>query len=71
MTGQTNQLVNMGKMSNTGYEIEITTQNIQTKDFSWSTSLNIAQNFNKVLNLGGVDKIISSPKGEENVLHIL
>lgn len=65
MTGQTNQLVNMGKMSNTGYEIEITTQNIQTKDFSWSTSLNIAQNFNKVLNLGGVDKIISSPKGEE------
>ena len=29
------------------------------------SSLNIAQNFNKVLNLGGVDKIISRPKGEE------
>lgn len=65
MTGQTNQLVNMGKMSNTGYEVEITTQNIMTSDFRWSTSFNVAQNFNKVKDLGGVDKIVTSPAGEE------
>lgn len=65
MTGQTNQLVNMGKMSNTGYEIEITTQNIMQDNFHWSTSLNVAQNFNKVKNMGGVDKIVTSPAGEE------
>lgn len=65
MTGQTNQLVNMGKMSNTGYEIEITTRNIMSNDFQWSTSYNIAQNFNKVKNLGGVNKIVTSPTDEE------
>lgn len=65
MTGQTNQLVNMGKMSNTGYEIEVTTQNVMSDNFRWSTSFNVAQNFNKVKDLGGVDKIVTSPAGEE------
>ncbi len=65
ITGQTNQLVNMGKMSNTGYEVELFTQNIINKDFSWSTNFNIAQNFNKVKNMGETDRIITSPAGEE------
>ena len=59
----------MGKMSNTAMKLKLQPSNIQTKDFFLFTSLNIVQNpLIRFLNLGGVDKIISSPKGEENVL---
>jgi TonB-linked SusC/RagA family outer membrane protein len=43
---------NLGKLENKGVELEITTKNIQKNDFSWTTSANISQNRNKILQLG-------------------
>lgn len=42
---------NVGKVSNSGFEFTVNTQNITTKDFAWDTSFNISFNRNKVLGL--------------------
>ncbi|MCF6401775.1 TonB-dependent receptor [Chitinophaga filiformis] len=42
---------NVGAMENKGLEIGLNTVNIETKDFSWSTTFNISFNKNKVLAL--------------------
>lgn len=47
--GSINQ--NVGKMRNRGFEFELSTMNIKTKDFTWRTDANIALNRNKILNL--------------------
>ncbi|MBC6110251.1 SusC/RagA family TonB-linked outer membrane protein [Pedobacter fastidiosus] len=39
---------NVGKMRNRGYEFELSTLNIKTKNFSWRTDANIALNRNKI-----------------------
>ena len=52
---------NVGELKNTGYELTITSNNFNTKDFSWTTTLNLAHNSNKVSKLyGGQNQIISS-----------
>ena len=38
-------------MQNKGVELEIRTNNIQKRDFSWSTSFNLSHNKNKILKL--------------------
>jgi len=43
---------NLGKLENKGFELEITTKNIQKEGFTWTTSANISQNRNKILELG-------------------
>ncbi|HTN21792.1 MAG TPA: TonB-dependent receptor [Pelobium sp.] len=50
-SGYTSAFKNIGKTSNEGLELSITTENIRTKDFDWSSSLNISFNRNKVLEL--------------------
>ena len=51
---------NVGELKNTGYEFTITSNNFNTKDFSWTTTLNIAHNSNKVSKLyGDQNQIIS------------
>lgn len=42
---------NVGTMENKGIELTLTTVNIETNDFSWRTTFNIAMNRNKVLKL--------------------
>lgn len=44
---------NAGKVRNTGVEIDVTSNNISSKTFQWSTNLNLAANSNKLLQLGG------------------
>lgn len=44
---------NLGKMENKGIEIGITSTNISTKNFRWTTSANAAYNKNKVLDIKG------------------
>ena len=52
---------NVGSVKNTGVEFSITTTNIDTRDWTWTTTLNIAHNNNKVLQINGVsDQIIGS-----------
>lgn len=53
---------NIGSMRNMGYELTIQSNNIQKKDFSWTTMLNFGHNHNKVTKLNGEqDQIISGP----------
>lgn len=40
--------LNWAEVTNKGIEFNITTRNIDTKDFSWTTNFNIAKNINKV-----------------------
>lgn len=42
---------NIGKVRNDGLELSLSTQNIKTKNFTWTTDFNIAFNKNKVLEL--------------------
>jgi TonB-linked SusC/RagA family outer membrane protein len=51
--GFTRILQNIGKTANTGIELGLTTINIQNKNFTWSTNLNLSQNNNKIVDLYG------------------
>lgn len=59
-TGFSSYLANIGKLQNKGYELEIRSTNIETKDFRWSTSLNLGHNANKILKLDGDLKQVTS-----------
>lgn len=51
ITGFTEQLTNIGRVRNTGFEFLINTKNL-VGEFQWETSFNISLNRNKVLKLG-------------------
>ncbi len=50
-TGFTSISRNIGEMENSGWEFELNTVNIQTKNFSWRTNFNLTTIDNKVLRL--------------------
>lgn len=52
-TGFGTYLMNVGKVRNKGVELEITSRNFNTKDFSWTTSFNISHNKNEIMELDG------------------
>src|SRR5205814_1706810 len=52
-TGYTTVTRNLGNMENKGIEVGLTSTNITTKNFKWTTSANVAYNKNKVLDIGG------------------
>lgn len=49
-TGFASTTVNWASMENEGWEFAVNTNNIKTKKFSWTTSLNLGFNSNKILN---------------------
>ncbi|HEY6978481.1 MAG TPA: SusC/RagA family TonB-linked outer membrane protein, partial [Chitinophagaceae bacterium] len=57
-SGFTTQWKNIGSIQNRGFEFVLNTQNINSKSFKWTTSLNISHNRNKVLRLDGNQTII-------------
>lgn len=59
-TGFSSVLTNEGEMLNSGIEIEIKSANIQKKNFTWTTSLNLAHNRNEILRLDGIQTQIPS-----------
>mgnify|MGYP002622062226 CR=1 FL=1 len=50
--GTTSVTDNLGSVLNHGIEVELNTQNVSNRDFTWSTSFNVSYNRNKVLQLG-------------------
>jgi TonB-linked SusC/RagA family outer membrane protein len=52
-TGFLTQIRNIGKLKNRGIEFTINSDNIVTKNFRWTTSINFALNKNKITDLGG------------------
>ena len=53
-TGYNTQWQNLGRVDNKGLEIQISSRNIQTKDFDWQTNFNISGNRNKVRDIGNI-----------------
>ena len=51
-TGFNNRFTNLGKTTNNGVELSIDSRNIDTKDFSWSTTFTISHNRQMVENIG-------------------
>lgn len=60
-TGFSSLLDNAGEVQSRGWDLELTTRNIQREDFTWSTSLNLSYNTNKVTKLIGDQKEILIP----------
>lgn len=56
ITGHQTSWNNIGRVNNQGLEIEISTTNINKKDFTWKTSANFSTNKNKLLNYGDKEK---------------
>lgn len=59
-SGYSSTYKNIGSVSNSGFEFEINTVNIQKSDFNWTSSFNISFNKNKVLALAdGQEALVS------------
>ena len=57
------QWQNLGRISNKGIELSLTTTNISTKNFTWKSSLNFNINRNNVESLGSVSSVPVSISG--------
>lgn len=67
-------LKNIGEINNKGFEISLSTKNIYTDNFSWTTDFNWATNKNEVVKLvGGQDVYLDSSPGSflQSQTHIL
>lgn len=62
-TGYTSKTVNIGGISNKGFELVLNSDNVVTKHFKWSSSLNLARNKNKVTKLDGVQTLLAGNDG--------
>ncbi|SHG14503.1 TonB-linked outer membrane protein, SusC/RagA family [Flavobacterium fluvii] len=60
-SGFTTAFKNIGSVENKGLELTLNTKNIVTKDFTWTTSANIAFNKNKLLKLNEGQNFMESP----------
>ena len=49
---------NIGSLENKGFELTVQSVNFKTKDFDWTTTLNMGHNSNKVSKLNGTDNEI-------------
>jgi len=64
---------NVGSVRNTGFEVNLNTVNVKTKDLTWSTSFLFATNKNKILKLNqGNADIFPGPNflGQTNILRV-
>ena len=59
-TGFSSYLMNIGEVKNQGVELEIQSQNLRTKHFSWNTTFNISHNSNQIVTLDGMQTQIIS-----------
>jgi len=69
-TGFESTLTNIGKIRNTGWEIDLTSHNIDGR-FKWNTNLNLSHNNNEVLEMGtNTTQIISSVNGGQFITKV-
>ena len=52
-SGYPSMIQNIGKSENRGIDLTITSVNVKSKDFLWTTNLNISHNENKIVALSG------------------
>jgi TonB-linked SusC/RagA family outer membrane protein len=65
--GFNSAIQNAGSMENKGIGINLISRNIQSHNFSWSTTLNFSHNQNKITSLGGLDHIYTGWVGGGNL----
>lgn len=58
-SGGNSMTTNIGSVRNRGIEISLTTDNIHTKDWQWTTTFTFARNLNKVLEINGTGNLYS------------
>ncbi|WP_291911520.1 TonB-dependent receptor [Chitinophaga sp. CB10] len=70
-TGFNTRLANIGKTSNKGIELSINTENIRSKNFSWSSTLTFAHNKQMVEDIGGLDRVsvYDNPYGSQYMMY--
>jgi TonB-linked SusC/RagA family outer membrane protein len=56
--GFSSQMINVGNVTNKGVEFAVNATIVESKDFVWTASANIARNINTITDLGGVDQIL-------------
>ena len=61
ISGYDSVVRNIGSVVNRGLEFNLGTVNMNTKDFTWTSDLNISFNKNKVKNIGSGDRIPITP----------
>jgi len=57
-SGYATALENIGEVENKGYDLGLSTENINTKSFNWTSNVTFSVNRNKILSLGGQDQIL-------------
>ena len=67
-TGYTHYWNNIGKVRNSGLEIQLDTHNMKSRKFSWDTNINFSLSRNKLLELGGEQQMISLGERNEGYL---
>lgn len=62
--GGVSMKTNIGKVRNTGIEVSLSTVNIETRNWNWTTTLTFAHNNNKVKEINGVsDRYVNGATG--------
>lgn len=56
---------NIGSIQNNGFEVQLTSNNMRTKNFRWTTSANLSHNRNKVVELGAEAQILNQGERTE------
>lgn len=67
ITGHQSYWNNIGRVRNQGVELEMTTTNVDSRNFSWKTLFNISTNKNTLLNYGNKEK--EDNPGERNEVY--
>ena len=65
IAGYTQAWTNEGKLRNRGFEMELTTYNINNRQFKWSTSFNLSLTRNRLLDLGGPSEQVTPGSNKE------
>ena len=63
LTGFSSYTANIGDLSNYGIEVEVSSTNIKTKNFSWTTDFNFTWQKNKILSLPDGEDVSSGDGG--------
>ena len=61
-SGYTNMMRNIGKTRNTGVDLTITSTNIQSRNFTWTTNFNLSHNKNTIKALSGENYFLEEAK---------
>ena len=66
-SGGTSVTTNIGSVRNRGIEVSLTTENIVTKDWRWTTTFNFAHNKNEVLEINGTGDLYNGDSATGNL----